>query len=143
MILRVIIPVYNEEKTIIQILEKIKKNSPNLFKYEVLVIEDGSTDQTRKLLESNKNLYDKLILNDSNKGKGYSVKEVISASKKFFNKKIKIENAPRRAGDAEILVSDISKLTENINWVPKLNKLEYLIKTSIDWEFKIKNAKII
>ena len=47
MILSIIVPVYNEEKTIIQILEKIKKNSQNLFKYEVLVIEDGSTDQTR------------------------------------------------------------------------------------------------
>ena len=80
MILSIIVPVYNEEKTIIQILEKIKKNSPNLFKYEVIVIEDGSTDQTRKLLESNKNLYDKLILNDSNKGKGYSVKKGINES---------------------------------------------------------------
>ena len=81
MILSIIIPVYNEEKTIIQILEKIKKNSPNLFKYEVIVIEDGSTDQTKKLLESSKHLYDKLLLNNSNKGKGFSVKRgILSAS---------------------------------------------------------------
>ena len=81
MILSIIIPVYNEEKTIIQILEKIKKNSPNLFKYEVIVIEDGSNDQTKKLLESSKHLYDKLLLNDSNKGKGFSVKRgILSAS---------------------------------------------------------------
>ena len=49
--LSVIIPAYNEEKTIIQILEKIKKNSPDLIKYEVIVINDGSTDQSGKLLE--------------------------------------------------------------------------------------------
>ena len=75
MILSVIIPVYNEEKTILQILEKIKKNTSNVFKYEIIVIDDGSTDQSRKLLEGNENLYDKLLINDTNKGKGYSVKK--------------------------------------------------------------------
>ena len=54
MILSIIIPVYNEEKTVIRVLEKIKKNSPDVFKYEVIVIDDGSTDQSRKLLEENK-----------------------------------------------------------------------------------------
>ena len=62
MILSIIIPVYNEEKTIIQILEKIKKVSSNLVKYEVVVINDGSTDQTNSLLDKNKHLYDKLII---------------------------------------------------------------------------------
>ena len=32
MILSIIVPVYNEEKTIIEILEKIKRNSSNIFK---------------------------------------------------------------------------------------------------------------
>ena len=77
MILSVIIPVYNEEKTILQILEKIKKNPSNVFKHEIIVIDDGSTDQSRKLLEGNENLYDKLLINDTNKGKGYSVKKGI------------------------------------------------------------------
>jgi glycosyltransferase involved in cell wall biosynthesis len=44
MILSIIIPVYNEEKTVIEVLEKIKKNSSNAFKYEIIVIDDGSTD---------------------------------------------------------------------------------------------------
>ena len=78
MILSIIVPTYNEEKTIIKILEKIKNNSSDLFKYEIIVIDDGSTDQTRKLLESNKNLYDKLLVNESNKGKGFCVKKGIS-----------------------------------------------------------------
>ena len=77
MILSIIIPVYNEEKTIVQILEKIKKVSSNLVKYEVVVINDGSTDQTSSLLDKNKHLYDKLINNQSNKGKGFSVKQGI------------------------------------------------------------------
>ena len=81
MILSIIIPVYNEEKTIIQILEKIKKISSNLLKYEVIVIDDGSTDQSGKLLENNKHLFDKLLVNETNKGKGFSVKKgILNAS---------------------------------------------------------------
>ncbi len=75
MILSIIIPVYNEEKTVIELLKKIKSNSQNLFKHEVIVIDDGSTDQSRKLLEDNKHLYDKLLINESNRGKGFSVKK--------------------------------------------------------------------
>ena len=75
MILSIIVPVYNEEKTVIDVLNKIKSSSSNLFKYEIIVIDDGSTDQSRKLLEDNKHLYDKLLVNESNKGKGFSVKK--------------------------------------------------------------------
>mgnify|MGYP000229876064 FL=1 len=80
MILSIIVPAYNEEKTIIEILEKIKNNSSDFFKYEVIVIDDASTDQSRKLLEDNKHLYDKLLVNDTNKGKGFSVKRGISSA---------------------------------------------------------------
>ena len=79
--LSIIIPVYNEEKTIIDILKKIKNNSSDKFEHEVIVIEDGSTDQSRKLLENNKNLFNKILFNETNKGKGYSVKKgILSAS---------------------------------------------------------------
>ena len=75
MILSIIIPVYNEEKTIIKILEKIKNNPSDLCKYEVIVVDDGSTDSSRTLIEKNKHLYDKFLTNEINKGKGFSVKK--------------------------------------------------------------------
>ena len=77
MILSIIIPVYNEEKTILEVLKKIKKNSSNLFKYEVIVVDDGSTDQSKRILKNNNHLYDKLLTNEVNKGKGFSVKKGI------------------------------------------------------------------
>ena len=81
MILSIIIPVYNEEKTVIEILKKIRNNLSNLFKYEIIVIDDGSTDQSGKLLENNKHLFDKLLVNETNKGKGFSVKKgILNAS---------------------------------------------------------------
>ena len=75
-------------------------------------------------------------------GKGYSVKEVLNVTNKICKNKIKIQNGPRRNGDAAILVSDTSKLKQMIDWTPKYNKLDFIIKTSINWELKLKNEKI-
>ena len=72
----IIIPVYNEEKTIIQILKKInleKKKIKN-FIFEIIVINDNSTDKTKELLDKVKNLYDKFLTHDKNYGKGEAVK---------------------------------------------------------------------
>ena len=59
------------------------------------------------------------------------------------NNKINIIKAARRPGDAEIVVSDISKFTRMIDWTPKYNKLDYIIKTAIDWELKLLNEEIV
>ena len=67
--LSIIIPVYNEEKTITKILDRVSelKKNTNL---EIIVVNDGSTDGTlNKLIEGEK-LYNKLINLDKNLGKG-------------------------------------------------------------------------
>jgi len=74
-------------------------------------------------------------------GKGYSVKKVLDEANKICGNKINIKIGPRRDGDASILVSDITKLQEILDWKPSYNKLDYIIKSSIEWENKIKNDK--
>ena len=76
-------------------------------------------------------------------GIGYSVKEVLNTANKICGNNIEIKNGKKRKGDSEILVSDISKLNQMIDWQPKYNKLELIIKTAINWEKKLKNAKIL
>ena len=71
----VIIPVYNEEKTVLKLLEKLNKTKVENIEYEFIVINDGSTDDTKNLLENSRNLFTKLINNNKNSGKGYSVRE--------------------------------------------------------------------
>tara|TARA_B100001540_G_scaffold209716_1_gene184691 strand:+ start:508 stop:1197 length:690 start_codon:yes stop_codon:yes gene_type:complete len=80
MILSILIPVYNEEKTLLKSLQAVRNLKSNLFQYEIIVIDDGSTDDSPKILESNKNLYDKLLINKNNKGKGHSIKRGILES---------------------------------------------------------------
>jgi len=73
----IIIALYNEEKTIIEILNRISKTKKNNYEYEIIVINDGSTDKSLKLLQENSNLYNKLLDFKNNKGKGFAVKEGI------------------------------------------------------------------
>ncbi len=68
--LSVIVPVYNESKTIGQILEKI--NSVDIDK-EIIVVDDGSCDGTEKILGSIKSDNLKVIHHTSNRGKGAAV----------------------------------------------------------------------
>ena len=76
-------------------------------------------------------------------GKGFSVKEVLNIANSLCNNKINILNASRRPGDAEMVVSNISKLKRMIDWTPKYNKLDLIIKTAIDWELKLQNEQIL
>ena len=75
LLISIIVPVFNEEKTILQVLKKLSeiKNIENSS--EIIVINDGSNDETAKILDNNKNLFDRLITNQINSGKGFAVKK--------------------------------------------------------------------
>ena len=78
--LSIIIPSYNEGKTILNVLNKIKAVKDERVKYEIIVINDASTDDTEIILEQNKNLYDHLVTLKKNIGKGGAVKTGIEIS---------------------------------------------------------------
>ena len=67
-------------------------------------------------------------------GHGYSVKEVIDVVKKVTGKDFKIIETDRRPGDAPELVADNRHLLNTLNWKPQYDDLEFIIKTSWNWE---------
>ena len=74
--LSVIIPCFNEINTIEEIISKVQ-NFNDLEK-EIIVIDDCSNDGTKEKLKSEiSNSIDKLITNDKNFGKGYSLRKGI------------------------------------------------------------------
>lgn len=101
--LSVIVPVYNEAKTIRQILEKI--NSVDIAK-EVIVVDDGSTDGSDRILEDIKYNNLKIIHHNSNKGKGVAF---LSGLAKATGEFVIIQDA-----DLEYEPSDYSKLMDII-----------------------------
>ena len=71
--LSIIIPCFNESNTIKKIIDKVYNNSK--YENEIIVIDDCSTDGTREILNDKiSEKIDKIILNDKNFGKGYSVR---------------------------------------------------------------------
>lgn len=72
----IIIPCYNEIKTLEKIIDKV--NLQNSYDKEIIVVDDYSTDGSRELIEKNiKKKVQRVILNNRNFGKGYSLRKGI------------------------------------------------------------------
>jgi glycosyltransferase involved in cell wall biosynthesis len=69
----IIIAAFNEEAGIVPLLREVRKQRAAGYRFEVIVIDDGSTDRTRALLEEHPELYDNLITHSKNAGKGAAV----------------------------------------------------------------------
>ena len=78
MTLSVVIPVYNEKKTLATILERVLATK---LADEVILVDDGSTDGTRDLLASMGG-HDgvRVILHDQNQGKGAAVRTGLASA---------------------------------------------------------------
>jgi len=122
--LSIIVPVYNEEKTILEILKRLEEISiPKVIK-EVIVVDDGSTDSTRAKLKTVKKI--KIIFHKQNKGKGAAVKTGIKEAKGDY---IIIQDA-----DLEYDPRSIKNLTAQISsknsviYGTRLNRMPHLDK---------------
>jgi glycosyltransferase involved in cell wall biosynthesis len=76
--LSVVIPCYNEAATIEQLLKAVRSSPYQPF--EVIVVDDCSTDGTRALLEGLRPLADHLLFHFRNQGKGAALRTGIRAA---------------------------------------------------------------
>ena len=63
----IIIPCYNEEQGLLKTLKDIYKNLEFIDHFEIIAINDGSTDGTRKILVNSKASYDSLEIIENEK----------------------------------------------------------------------------
>ena len=76
MSLTIIIPCYNEENTIEKIVDKILELKD--LDFEIIIIDDHSTDSSKKIIETNlKDKINHIIINEKNNGKGDSIRRGI------------------------------------------------------------------
>ena len=103
--LSVIVPVYNEQNTVEKLLEKLNKVKQVK---EIIVVNDGSTDNTAKILEKLVKKYKKIqTFHQENQGKGGAVRVGLT---KVTGDWVLIQDA-----DLEYDPADIPTLTAHLN----------------------------
>lgn len=107
--LSIIIPVYNEKKSIIDVINKIHQidYTSSIKEVEIVVVDDCSTDGTTELLDSNKNNLNFIfITSEKNSGKGHAVRKGIKNSSGDL---ITIQDA-----DLELIPEDIPTMIKTM-----------------------------
>ncbi len=67
-------------------------------------------------------------------GRGFSVREVIAAVERASGRRLPVEPAPRRPGDAAEVVTDNRRLRELLAWRPRLDDLDIMVRHALAWE---------
>jgi glycosyltransferase involved in cell wall biosynthesis len=79
--LSVIVPVYNERTTLVEVLRRMRAvELPDGIDREIIVVDDGSTDGTREVLRQVGDSTVRVLLHEGNKGKGAAVRTGIQVA---------------------------------------------------------------
>lgn len=70
-------------------------------------------------------------------GSGYSVLEVVRAAKRVSGTDFPVEHVGKRAGDPAVLISNPDRIKSELDWKPKYNDLDFIVKTAWEWEKRI------
>ena len=100
----IVIPVYNESENILNLLDEIYVNLKKFNNYEIILVNDCSTDNTLDVIKNISDQKIKLVNNIKNYGQSYSIHRGIKLS--FYNIIITID------GDGQNDPADIPKLLE-------------------------------
>ncbi len=67
-------------------------------------------------------------------GRGYSVREVLESVQRVTNTRLKIIEEERRPGDPPILVAQSDRARAQLDWTPRYDDLDAIVRTSLNWE---------
>ena len=70
-------------------------------------------------------------------GHGYSVRELLDMVEKLNEQPLDIIEAPRRPGDPPALIAGAERIRTELDWEPRYDSLEEIVKSSLDWERKL------
>lgn len=100
----VIIPVYNEEESIVDLIYEVNNELKNKLVYEIIIVNDGSTDSTNDRLKKIKNINFRVINHSKNFGQSKSIYNGIIHS--IYNAIVTLD------GDGQNVPRDIIKISE-------------------------------
>jgi len=70
-------------------------------------------------------------------GRGYSVREVLKSVERVSGRPLTIREEARRPGDPPILVAKADRIRSELGWQPKLDDLDTIVSTSLQWEQRL------
>jgi UDP-glucose 4-epimerase len=70
-------------------------------------------------------------------GKGYSVKEVLTAVERATGAKLPMRMGPRRLGDPAALVAANDRIRAALPWQPRYADLDVIVNSALDWERRL------
>lgn len=127
--LSILIPVFNEEKTIRHLLESVLQVEIPKTRIEIIIVNDASTDNTEeeieKVIGKNRNIH--FISHTKNMGKGAAIKTAMrhATGDYFIIQDADLEYHPRQI---KSLVEAIGPKDKTIIYGTRLNRLPHLTK---------------
>jgi UDP-glucose 4-epimerase len=70
-------------------------------------------------------------------GHGYSVREVLNMVEKVAGCRLDVIETERRDGDPPTLIAEARQIRETLGWEPKLDDLEAIVASALNWERRL------
>ena len=70
-------------------------------------------------------------------GHGYSVREVLHSVERVSGQRLTIREEPRRPGDPPALVARAERIRRELGWSPRLDDLDTIVRTALEWERRL------
>lgn len=149
----VVVPAYNEEESIGKTIESLMKLDYPKDMLEIIVVNDGSKDNTGKIVEGflhKNNPFKMLLLNQKNSGKGVALNNGIAHSNSEFVACLDADSMVRSDTLKEMIryfydpsiaaVSPLMKVYQPKTMLQKLQALEYLLYGFLKCVFSSMNS---
>jgi UDP-glucose 4-epimerase len=70
-------------------------------------------------------------------GHGYSVRQVLASVERVAGKRLNVQEQPRRPGDPPALVARADRIRSELGWQPRLDDLDTIVRTALQWEQRL------
>jgi len=70
-------------------------------------------------------------------GHGYSVRQVLASVERVTGRKLQVRESARRDGDPPILIARADLIRSQLNWQPRLDDLDTIVRTAWNWEQRL------